>query len=64
MSYRVVNTLTDEVMAELGNEDLAVSMAEGFAKDSDFTEQFAVYESVLRYETAPIRSKRAQETES
>jgi hypothetical protein len=62
MTFRVVNTLTDEVMAEMGNEDLAVSMAEGFARDSDFTEQYAVYELVLRYETVPIRKAKEKET--
>lgn len=55
MSFRVINTATDEVICELGNEDLAVTMAEGLAEKSNYQEQFAVIELVVRYETAPVK---------
>lgn len=54
MSYQVINAATDEIVCLLGNEDLAVRMADGLAEKSGFTEQFCVVELVLRYETPPI----------
>jgi hypothetical protein len=42
---------TGEEIAEVSNEDLAVSMAENLAKKSDYIDQFEVIEMVVRYET-------------
>ena len=57
MTYRVVNTLSGEIVCETGNEDQAVTLAVGLAEKADHSEQFAVEKIVVVYETPPVKSE-------
>lgn len=50
-TYRVINPGKQEIVAELGDVDLAFKMADRLAEDSHWREQFVVVELVTIYQT-------------
>lgn len=53
MTFRVINLMTGEIVAELGRSqfDIAVQLADKLAADVDHREVLGVIEMVTRYET-------------